>query len=117
MEVDDEGQTIYPVRSRDCGTQGLAKPVAETKAYYGIPRKDCIQVRIAFQAYAEPYSPSVPHSAIDHHRTDPLFATASNMVQLWDETKYVWYASHSLLSTLMFLQNFTDHEPHLPHIH
>lgn len=27
------------------------------------------------------------NSAIDHHRTDPLFATASNTVQLWDETK------------------------------
>jgi len=26
-------------------------------------------------------------NAIDHHRTDPLFATACNTVQLWDETK------------------------------
>ncbi|QRV98814.1 U3 small nucleolar RNA-associated protein [Ceratobasidium sp. AG-Ba] len=26
-------------------------------------------------------------NAIDHHRTDQLFATASNIVQLWDETK------------------------------
>ncbi|KZT28302.1 WD40 repeat-like protein [Neolentinus lepideus HHB14362 ss-1] len=26
-------------------------------------------------------------NSIDHHRTDPLFATASNAVQIWDETK------------------------------
>ncbi|KAK7683686.1 hypothetical protein QCA50_013062 [Cerrena zonata] len=26
-------------------------------------------------------------NSIDHHRTDPLFATASNIVQIWDETK------------------------------
>ena len=26
---------------------------------------------------------------MDHHRTDPLFATASNVVQIWDETKCV----------------------------
>ncbi|KAI0061236.1 WD40 repeat-like protein [Artomyces pyxidatus] len=26
-------------------------------------------------------------SSIDHHRTDPLFATASSIVQVWDETK------------------------------
>ncbi|KAJ1300975.1 hypothetical protein OPQ81_003399 [Rhizoctonia solani] len=29
----------------------------------------------------------VAFNAIDHHRTDQLFATASNVVQLWDETK------------------------------
>jgi DDB1- and CUL4-associated factor 13 len=27
-------------------------------------------------------------SALDHHSTDPLFATASNLVHIWDETKY-----------------------------
>ena len=27
-------------------------------------------------------------SSIDHHRTDPVFATASNIVQIWDESKY-----------------------------
>ena len=26
-------------------------------------------------------------SSIDHHRVDPLFATASNIVQIWDESK------------------------------
>lgn len=26
-------------------------------------------------------------NSIDHHRNDPLFATASNIVQVWDETK------------------------------
>jgi len=26
-------------------------------------------------------------SSIDHHRTDPLFATTSNIVRVWDETK------------------------------
>ncbi|KAF5383791.1 hypothetical protein D9615_003546 [Tricholomella constricta] len=26
-------------------------------------------------------------NSIDHHRTDSLFATASNLVQIWDETK------------------------------
>ena len=29
-------------------------------------------------------------SSIDHHRTDPLFATASSIVQVWDENKYVY---------------------------
>ncbi|CAE6517316.1 unnamed protein product [Rhizoctonia solani] len=29
----------------------------------------------------------VAFNGIDHHRTDQLFATASNIVQLWDETK------------------------------
>ncbi|GAB1520461.1 Protein sof1 [Rhizoctonia solani] len=29
----------------------------------------------------------VAFNAIDHHKTDQLFATASNIVQLWDETK------------------------------
>ncbi|KAB5588880.1 U3 small nucleolar RNA associated protein [Ceratobasidium theobromae] len=28
-------------------------------------------------------------NAIDHHRTDQLFATASNIVQLWDESKFI----------------------------
>lgn len=27
------------------------------------------------------------HSSVDHHRSDPVFATASNLVQIWDETK------------------------------
>ncbi|KAF9648307.1 WD40 repeat-like protein [Thelephora ganbajun] len=26
-------------------------------------------------------------NSIDHHRTDPVFATASNIVQIWDESK------------------------------
>lgn len=26
---------------------------------------------------------------MDHHRTEPAFATGSNLVQLWDETKSV----------------------------
>lgn len=34
------------------------------------------------------YSERVP-SSIDHHWSDPVFATASNLVQIWDETKYV----------------------------
>ncbi|KAG8216075.1 WD40 repeat-like protein [Butyriboletus roseoflavus] len=28
-----------------------------------------------------------PFNSIDHHRVDPLFATASNVVQIWDENK------------------------------
>ncbi|KAF8836998.1 WD40 repeat-like protein [Paxillus ammoniavirescens] len=28
-----------------------------------------------------------PFNSIDHHRSDRLFATASNIVQIWDETK------------------------------
>ncbi|KAF8452552.1 WD40 repeat-like protein [Boletus edulis BED1] len=28
-----------------------------------------------------------PLNSIDHHRTDPLFATASNIVQIWDENR------------------------------
>jgi DDB1- and CUL4-associated factor 13 len=30
-------------------------------------------------------------SSIDHHWSDPVFATASNLVQIWDETKYVFF--------------------------
>ncbi|CCL99389.1 uncharacterized protein FIBRA_01407 [Fibroporia radiculosa] len=26
-------------------------------------------------------------NSVDHHRSDPLFATASNLVQIWDETR------------------------------
>lgn len=29
------------------------------------------------------------YSGIDHHRTDTVFATASNTVQIWDHTRYV----------------------------
>jgi WD repeat and SOF domain-containing protein 1 len=32
---------------------------------------------------------SVIHSGIAHHWSDPVFATASNTVQVWDENKYV----------------------------
>ncbi|KIY68889.1 WD40 repeat-like protein [Cylindrobasidium torrendii FP15055 ss-10] len=28
-----------------------------------------------------------PFNALDHHRSDPLFATASNIIQVWDESK------------------------------
>ena len=37
-------------------------------------------------SYSQTYTNS---SSIDHHRTDPLFATASSIVQIWDETKSV----------------------------
>ncbi|KAG6329026.1 hypothetical protein ID866_10062, partial [Astraeus odoratus] len=33
------------------------------------------------------FSGKSPFNSIDHHRSDPLFATASNIVQIWDETK------------------------------
>ncbi|KAL4065927.1 WD40 repeat-like protein [Scleroderma citrinum] len=33
------------------------------------------------------FSGKSPFNSIDHHRSDPLFATASNIVQVWDETK------------------------------
>jgi DDB1- and CUL4-associated factor 13 len=33
---------------------------------------------------------NAPLNSIDHHRNDPLFATASNLVQIWDETKSVF---------------------------
>lgn len=29
------------------------------------------------------------NSAVDHHRSDRLFATASDTLQIWDETRYV----------------------------
>ncbi|KAF8128665.1 WD40 repeat-like protein [Boletus edulis] len=35
----------------------------------------------------EQTSVSILASSIDHHRTDPLFATASNIVQIWDENR------------------------------
>jgi WD repeat and SOF domain-containing protein 1 len=34
----------------------------------------------------------IPYSSIDHHRTDALFATASNIVQIWDENKSISFA-------------------------
>ncbi|CAK5274794.1 unnamed protein product [Mycena citricolor] len=33
------------------------------------------------------YNGKTPFNSIDHHNSDPLFATASNIVQIWDETK------------------------------
>ncbi|KAI6026027.1 WD40 repeat-like protein [Pisolithus marmoratus] len=33
------------------------------------------------------FSGKSPFNSIDHHRSDPIFATASNIVQIWDETK------------------------------
>jgi len=33
------------------------------------------------------YPGKTAFNSIDHHRSDPLFATASNLVQIWDETK------------------------------
>ncbi|KAI6115352.1 WD40 repeat-like protein [Pisolithus croceorrhizus] len=33
------------------------------------------------------FSGKSPFNSIDHHRSDAIFATASNIVQLWDETK------------------------------
>lgn len=35
------------------------------------------------------------YSAVDHHRSDRLFATASNTLQIWDETKCVSASSLS----------------------
>ncbi|CDZ97903.1 Sof1-like rRNA processing protein (contains WD40 repeats) [Phaffia rhodozyma] len=42
------------------------------------------------------YSSKYAFQSISHHRSDPVFATASNCVQIWDETK------SSPLSTLKF---------------
>ncbi|OCH94616.1 WD40 repeat-like protein [Obba rivulosa] len=33
------------------------------------------------------YSGKTAFNSIDHHRSEPLFATASSLVQIWDETK------------------------------
>jgi len=33
------------------------------------------------------YPSKTAFNSIDHHRSDPLFATASSIVQIWDETK------------------------------
>ncbi|KAF8516564.1 WD40 repeat-like protein, partial [Hysterangium stoloniferum] len=33
------------------------------------------------------FSGKAPFNSIDHHRTDPVFATASTTVQVWDESK------------------------------
>jgi WD repeat and SOF domain-containing protein 1 len=41
-----------------------------------------------------------PSSSIDHHNSDPLFASASNLVQIWDETKYA--SSCAFCSVLIF---------------
>ena len=42
------------------------------------------------------YTTKTGFNSIDHHRDDPIFATASNVVQIWDETK------SAPLSTLQF---------------
>ncbi|CAE6508267.1 unnamed protein product [Rhizoctonia solani] len=50
----------------------------------------------------------VAFNAIDHHRTDQLFATASNIVQLWNETKsspvsdLTFPTSNETITTLRF---------------
>ncbi|KAF8576049.1 WD40 repeat-like protein, partial [Ramaria rubella] len=33
------------------------------------------------------FSGKFPFNSVDHHRNDPLFATAANTVQVWDESK------------------------------
>ena len=44
--------------------------------------------KLTIFAYGK-YGLMAVHSSIDHHRSDPLFATASTIVQVWDETKCV----------------------------
>lgn len=39
------------------------------------------------------------YSGIDHHRTDTVFATASNTVQIWDHTRYA--ALYSQVPTVL----------------
>lgn len=49
-------------------------------------------------------------SGIDHHRTDTVFATASNTVQIWDHTRYVPpLLPHT--STNLWLQNYRPFKP------
>ncbi|GJJ14787.1 hypothetical protein Clacol_009055 [Clathrus columnatus] len=43
------------------------------------------------------YTEKAPLNSVDHHRSDPLFVTASNVVHLWDESKT------SPVSSLTFL--------------
>lgn len=62
--------------------------MAGTTSKY-LSRKSCFQVGIHAKAFYVWNLISFTSSAIDHHRSDRLFATASNIVQIWDESKYV----------------------------
>ncbi len=73
----------------------------ETKTGRCVQREICIQVRLK----SFPIAVLLNHicSSIDHHRHDPIFATASSVLQVWDETKCVDYLSrcYTLILTLM----------------
>lgn len=56
-----------------------------TQATEYLPRQVCIQAS-QILSFLLLQSECVP-SSIDHHWSDPVFATASNLVQIWDETK------------------------------
>lgn len=58
-------------------------------------RQGCLQVRPLRPRPSLPHS-RIYRSSISHHRYDPIFATASTSIEIWDETKT------SPLSTLKF---------------
>ncbi len=53
-----------------------------------LSRKVCFQVCKPPTCWLHKFSP--PGSSVDHQRKSSLFATASSLVQVWDETKCVF---------------------------
>ncbi|CAE7136049.1 unnamed protein product, partial [Rhizoctonia solani] len=78
---EEEGTTVSCIRQKF--PELIQPPIAGTFEY--ISRKGGIQVG-SFISQVQELVFKISHSAIDHHQ---LFATASNIVQLWDETKFV----------------------------
>ena len=62
-----------------------------TKTAQRVRRKITLQVWTSVDQGGCP-THVIPYSSIDHHRTDALFATASNIVQIWDEDKSISFA-------------------------
>lgn len=62
-----------------------------TKTAQRVRRKIIFQVRTSVDQRGC-LTHAIPYSSIDHHRTDALFATASNVVQIWDENKSIFFA-------------------------
>ena len=65
---------------------GLPAHVILAKTRCNIPWKDGAQVCLSLFVSRSLFILRTI-SSVDHHRYDPLFATASNLVQVWDETK------------------------------
>ncbi|KAF9508978.1 hypothetical protein BS47DRAFT_1397348 [Hydnum rufescens UP504] len=76
-------------RLLSCAGDVVEDTLAQMEITYGFPRQKHTQVQ-KLSLVVKVILSSTLHtiSAIDHHRTNALFAAASHGVHIWDETKY-----------------------------